>query len=1561
MKGSKCLLLLAAFLVGLGLSAPTEAQTTVFSVEVTSPDSGALKGIDSTFVITARVVDINPADSMEVVMYLVAGNDSTVIGDTLNQHVTFGSLSQSAAIRIGIDGMNDGTATGGARTLKDAETGNTVISMVAAQQKRKRDSANSGANSLANADVALGDADSIVVTTSGNDTTLFTWYGKVHGSSGTYTTAARQVHAAAFVIAGTNNADTSAVVLSTASNTGARKNVKFGIDADRPTDPSELLNRTGGVRDNLGSGAGDPSFATSALTSAAQDVTFNTTTRQVLGIADTLVVRAKLGANANPVLLADSLSVVLEVFNKNFTFDKGVRSVDTLKSTITLTEGMFGDLNTAHTGAVTDTLGVFVVDKAGNRSGRGNAAIGGAAANATTTGTYLDGAAAGLTAGVTFLFDTKKPVLDGQVVAGDTLLPVSNDTISDGSINSFVNDVNPLTYELGEALDSLYITFSGASALELRVGNNGITGNSTRNTTNFALTADARRFVDFTEYGNIGTTSRNFQVTDGTTTDAAQTVTKASQMGGADTLLATGVHTVAFKGKDLAGNWGDTVTRTNVYLDVDDITLVRLFPTKAAFGSATVARLDTIEEETSKVVFKLSEPADSVLITYRGILGPDNGNSRTRKLSGTELTNTASEQLIPVDGLVNGSKYELKVLARDLAGNFTQSAVDTFQYDTSFVVPVIKRFTIAASNKGLLAASHVIAGTEVTLTVKADATTDGTRDAVTYKSAAILKVAGGRGVTLTGTGVTDLGGGRATLNNTDWVVGQRTVTLKDTAGIDTLTVSIVDSTTAGGPFTGALDSSIVYDPAGFHHIMMTVPDTVDAGAEFWVGVTLNDQYHNVRVLDNRYVAISANKLGVMTPTGDQLIKKGSGGFWAKASAATTDLMFTIKDAIPTASTAQVGTGDNGPNAVQGQSKAIVVRAPAVAAPAPLDGPNTVVAEDYMGADGLGDQGGFVMMTWDLSTDHGTVESYRIYREIQVTQRLATAADSTTAAVVALATPEAAMVPWAKVDAVPGQTIGRAIVATLDNVATKWAVAAERGNESAGAKAVNAGAMDAYAMMAQTMQQSKQLAAQVDQPVFAALTPEALSFAQQGIAPRLKSVDDGVVLSPLTETADAVRAIDNIAPAAVPYLRALDTPGDAGSSITLTWTKSGDDRMLPRSASNAVSLGSVSDMVAGVKGYNVYRKVGATGELTLIGKAASGETSFVDQTAFNGVRYTYSVAPYDEDNVTESDVERTAMAIRNAVVDKNGKAVYGLFGADAQVGFDDFFIFADNFGLTAADEAFEPAFDLATGAGVPKVDFDDFFVFADNFGRGIEAAGKVVPMLAGLNADARLYLETAADLPRVGEEVVIDVDLADYVELKGYGLSVVYDAEKLEYVRTVTANALLGEGELATPRAITQTEGQIDIAAYGETVTEGALGMSVVFRTKTEIENSFVEVTDSQVRDGNFAVNAVALPAPVQIQTRPEAFALANNYPNPFNPATTIKYALPEASQVRLEVFNVVGQVVRTLVDNHQNAGRYVVQWDASNDQGHSLSSGIYFYRLQAGGEFLEVKKMLLLK
>ena len=110
-----------------------------------------------------------------------------------------------------------------------------------------------------------------------------------------------------------------------------------------------------------------------------------------------------------------------------------------------------------------------------------------------------------------------------------------------------------------------------------------------------------------------------------------------------------------------------------------------------------------------------------------------------------------------------------------------------------------------------------------------------------------------------------------------------------------------------------------------------------------------------------------------------------------------------------------------------------------------------------------------------------------------------------------------------------------------------------------------------------------------------------------------------------------------------------------------------------------------------------------------------------------------------------------------------------------------------------------------------------------------------------------------------------------------------------------------------------------------------------------------------VTDANGASASLAL------QVLPAAFSLADNFPNPFNPATTIQYALPTATDVNLTVYNVVGQVVRTLVAEHQSAGRYMVEWDATDDSGHSLSAGMYFYRLQAGGEFAEVKKMLLLK
>ena len=88
---------------------------------------------------------------------------------------------------------------------------------------------------------------------------------------------------------------------------------------------------------------------------------------------------------------------------------------------------------------------------------------------------------------------------------------------------------------------------------------------------------------------------------------------------------------------------------------------------------------------------------------------------------------------------------------------------------------------------------------------------------------------------------------------------------------------------------------------------------------------------------------------------------------------------------------------------------------------------------------------------------------------------------------------------------------------------------------------------------------------------------------------------------------------------------------------------------------------------------------------------------------------------------------------------------------------------------------------------------------------------------------------------------------------------------------------------------------------------------------------------------------------------PKEYALFGNYPNPFNPSTTIKFAVPEESFIKLEVYNTLGESVNTLVAETLTAGIYSVDWNAAD-----LSSGIYIYRIQAGS-FVETKKMILMK
>lgn len=93
---------------------------------------------------------------------------------------------------------------------------------------------------------------------------------------------------------------------------------------------------------------------------------------------------------------------------------------------------------------------------------------------------------------------------------------------------------------------------------------------------------------------------------------------------------------------------------------------------------------------------------------------------------------------------------------------------------------------------------------------------------------------------------------------------------------------------------------------------------------------------------------------------------------------------------------------------------------------------------------------------------------------------------------------------------------------------------------------------------------------------------------------------------------------------------------------------------------------------------------------------------------------------------------------------------------------------------------------------------------------------------------------------------------------------------------------------------------------------------------------------------------------------PEQFELDQNYPNPFNPATSITYGVPEPSHVRVSVYNMLGRLVKVLVDERRDPGYYTVKWDGTAAGGVPASSGLYIYVMQ-GREFRQSRKMVLIK
>ncbi|MEW5799090.1 MAG: cohesin domain-containing protein [Bacteroidota bacterium] len=183
-----------------------------------------------------------------------------------------------------------------------------------------------------------------------------------------------------------------------------------------------------------------------------------------------------------------------------------------------------------------------------------------------------------------------------------------------------------------------------------------------------------------------------------------------------------------------------------------------------------------------------------------------------------------------------------------------------------------------------------------------------------------------------------------------------------------------------------------------------------------------------------------------------------------------------------------------------------------------------------------------------------------------------------------------------------------------------------------------------------------------------------------------------------------------------------------------------------------------------------------------------------------------------------------------------------------------------------------------------------------------------------------------------------------------------DSNKYMYISTFRPTDMYGDGGAPNDMSIFSSVGPYNIPA-NDTAT-GAFAL-VVGNSLNELLNNARAAQKAAVQEYGMMIQ-ILTGVGGQPDQLPTAFALDQNFPNPFNPATTIRFALPNDAGVTLKVYDMLGREIRSLVNTKMNAGFHEVQWNGRNNLGSQVASGMYIYRIEAGS-FVSTKKMMLLK
>jgi hypothetical protein len=244
-------------------------------------------------------------------------------------------------------------------------------------------------------------------------------------------------------------------------------------------------------------------------------------------------------------------------------------------------------------------------------------------------------------------------------------------------------------------------------------------------------------------------------------------------------------------------------------------------------------------------------------------------------------------------------------------------------------------------------------------------------------------------------------------------------------------------------------------------------------------------------------------------------------------------------------------------------------------------------------------------------------------------------------------------------------------------------------------------------------------------------------------------------------------------------------------------------------------------------------------------------------------------------------------------------------------------------LTACGTA--PAVALLATCGVSLVNGSYY-----NLTGGRTAGGVVTPLVTGVGIYAGLSYYAFGGCP-----IINGFDVLEKNGTAAYSLQLPDYEDETYYIGI--SNSQLNDAEYPMRTSFIGNSMQI--------VRTGAMSVPARSYLVEKTWNFFQNPVDEDITDADIV---------------PVKYALMQNYPNPFNPTTTISFNLPEKANVSLKIYNVAGQLVRTLTDQSWDAGSHEIKWNGTNDLGSSVASGVYFYKIETSS-FQSTKKMVLLK